>query len=82
MREALVGGGEVVSHELLDDVIMCYPAPPPSRETFHGEHALSVPDDVFHFTRCGQLSYPISHEVFITARTAEVAYLILHSFHT
>ncbi len=61
MRGALAGGGEVVRHDALPDVIMCYPAPSSQQREGDG----GAVSDVSH-------AIPLAHEVFITARTAEV----------
>ena len=62
MRGALAGGGQVVRHEVLPDVIMCYAA---------GQDAA----DATRVTR----DIPVAHEVFVTARTAEV--IECHTLH-
>ena len=75
MREALAGGGEVAAHEALPDVIMCYPAP---------AHGAQVPagDDAAHFTNQEPHGVPLAHELFVTARTAEVCLIYDLTRHT
>jgi hypothetical protein len=81
MRGALAGGGQVVGHDVLPDVIMCYPACKPEQDAdvAAGDHAA----DATRATR----DVPVAHEVFVTARTAEVilvtpytSLLISHTF--
>ena len=66
MQAALAGGGEVVQHHALPDVIMCYPAPSMLQKDSAGC------DDATNVTRPASHGIPVAHEVFVTARTAEV----------